>query len=344
MTAENLRERIGLALGLVPRPLGDVILGPLLARTVLAASSLGVFDVLEHGPKTAEQVAERCGRHIPATSKLLRALYASGYLKWRDGQFELTRMSKRWLVSRSANSIHDAILHRAIDFRFMDFERYIRTGEPRDFHQELGEEEWGLYHRGQASQARLIVHEVVNRILLPAGASHMLDLGGAHGLYSLALCERYPDLHSCVLDLAPLGHLEKSVGCSSAGTRVRFRQADILTAPLDRESADLVLLANVIHHFDESANRRLFHRVADTLRPGGIFVVLDLMRAGSVGESSQIEALMDLYFGAASGAQLWTATEIQSWQQEAGLEPLSSIALRLLPDCKIQSARKQVNH
>jgi SAM-dependent methyltransferase len=106
----------------------------------------------------------------------------------------------------------------------------------------------------------------------------------------------------------------------------------------------LVLLANVIHHFDESANRRLFHRVADTLRPGGIFVVLDLMRASSVEESSQIEALMDLYFGAASGAQLWTAMEIQSWHQEAGLEPLSPSALRLLPDCKIQSARKQVNH
>jgi SAM-dependent methyltransferase len=340
---ENVAERIGLKLGFIPWPLGDVFLGPLLARTVLAASFLGVFDLLAHGPRTVEQVAAKCGNHTTATSKLLRALYASGYLKWRNGRYGLTRISKRWLPSRSPESIHFAILHRAIDFRFMDFERYVRTGEARDFHQELGEEEWVRYHRGQASQARLILQEVVHRIPVPAGASKMLDLGG-HGLYSLALCERYPDLHSTVLDLATPRLQETSMADSGADARVRFQKADILTAPLDAESADLVLLANVIHHFDKSANRRLFHRVAGALRPGGFLVVVDLMRAGSISESHQIEALMDLYFGAASGSQLWTVTEIQSWQQKAGLQSLSPVELRLLADCKIQSARKPMNH
>jgi len=168
----------------------------------------------------------------------------------------------------------------------------------------------------------------------------MLDLGGGHGLYSLALCERYPDLQSRVLDLAiPLQH-ETSMAYSGAAARVHFERADILTAPLCADSADLVLLANVNHHFDESTNRRLFRRIADALRPGGLLIVLDLMRAGSVIESRQIEALLDLYFGAASGAQLWTVEEIQSWQQEAGLQPLPPITLRLLPDCKILSAQK----
>jgi SAM-dependent methyltransferase len=171
----------------------------------------------------------------------------------------------------------------------------------------------------------------------------MLDLGGGHGLYSLALCEHYPALHSRVLDLAtPLQH-ETSIAYPGAASRVHFERVDILTAPLGADSADLILLANVSHHFDESTNRRLFDRIADALRPGGVFIVLDLMRADSVTESTQIEALLDLYFGAASGAQLWTIEEIQRWQQEAGLQPLSPATLRMLPDCKIQSAQKLRN-
>ena len=339
MIPENLRDALGLALGMFPRPLGDVFLGPLLAMTVLAASSLGIFDLLADGPKTSEQIAGECGNHVIAISKLLRALYASGYLKWSDGRYGLTRMSERWLLSRSAKSIHFAVLHRAIDFRFMDFERYVRTGEARKFHQELNDEDWIQYHRGQASQAKLILQEVVSRIPVPKGASKMLDLGGGHGLYSLSLCERYPNLHSRVLDLAiPLQ--DESAMAHSAGSRVRFQKADILIEPLEAESADLILLANVTHHFDASTNRQLFRRAADALRPGGFLVVLDLMRGDSVTESQQIEALMDLYFGAASGAQLWTPTEIQTWQHEAGLQPRSPVALHLLPDCRIQSAQK----
>ncbi len=340
---ENLRERIGLALGLIPRPLGDVVLGPLLARTVMAASCLGVFDLLALGPRTVEQVAGQIGNQIGPTSKLLRALRASGYLKWRSGRYGLTRMSKLWLLSKSAKSIHSAILHRTIDFRFMDFERYVRTGEPLDFHRGLDEDEWARYHRGQASQALLILPEVVKRLPVPDGASKMLDLGGGHGLYSLELCERYPALHSRVLDLAtPLQH-ETSMAYPGSDSRVHFERADILTAPLGADSADLILLANVCHHFDESTNRRLFRRVADALRPGGVLIVLDLMRTDSATESTQIEALLDLYFGAASGAQLWTIEEIQRWQQEAGLQTLSPVTLRLLPDCKIQSAKKLGN-
>jgi SAM-dependent methyltransferase len=199
-----------------------------------------------------------------------------------------------------------------------------------------------MYHPGQASQARLILEEVVNRIPVPAGASEMLDLGGGHGLYSLALCERYPDLRSRVLDLATPLKNEMLMAFSGPDTRVRFEKSDILAAPFDADSADLVLLANVIHHFDESTNRCLIHRIASALRPGGFLVVLDIMRADSVAASRQIEALMDLYFGAASGAQLWTVIEIQGWQQDVGLLPLSPVT-RLLPECKIQSAQKPVN-
>jgi hypothetical protein len=94
------------------------------------------------------------------------------------------------------------MLHRELDMRFMDFERYVRTGQGQDFHCEMKADDWYVYHQGQADQARLIARELVNNLRLPAGATQMLDLGGGHGLYSLTLCTRYPNLRARVLDLA----------------------------------------------------------------------------------------------------------------------------------------------
>jgi len=343
MKPESVRERVALAFNLVPRPLGESMLGPLLAKTLIAACALGVFDALGDSDKTIEEVAAYCGSDVTATGKLLRALYASGYLKWRNGLYGLTRISERWLVSQSPRSIHSAVLHRVLDLRFMDFEQYIRTGEHGDFHRELSQEDWDCYQLGQASQSLLLAGEVARRAPIPAGASDMLDLGGGAGHFSFALCERYPKLRSRVLDLVnPLPPDCTAAGFREVHGRVKFEVADVRSAQFGEECADAILVANVIHHFDERTNLTLFGRIADALRPGGILIVLDLTRPDYIGASRQVEALFDLYFGAASGAQLWSLAEIRRWQEVNGMLPLRAKSLRILPDCKIQAARKSV--
>jgi ubiquinone/menaquinone biosynthesis C-methylase UbiE len=232
------------------------------------------------------------------------------------------------------------MLHRDLDLRFMDFERYVRTGKGQDFHRELKAEDWHIYHQGQADQARLIARELVNSLSVPGGATQMLDLGGGHGVYSLALCTRYPGLRSRVLDLAiPMNT------CSEATkypvwNRVQFEVADVRSTPLPASSAHLVLIANLMHHFDEKTNRALFKRVAEALTSGGILVALDLARRPPETAGGQIGSLMDLYFGAASGSQLWTLNQTRAWQKAAGLRPERPVSLRLLPDVWIQIARK----
>ena len=60
---ETFSESIAFALGLAPTPLMDTLAALLLAKTVIAATTIGIFDALEKGPLTAAQVAERCGSH-----------------------------------------------------------------------------------------------------------------------------------------------------------------------------------------------------------------------------------------------------------------------------------------
>jgi len=44
--------------------------------------------------------------------------------------------------------------------------------------------------------------EVARRTPVPKGARDMLDIGGSHGYYSVALCRRHPGLRAVILDLS----------------------------------------------------------------------------------------------------------------------------------------------
>jgi SAM-dependent methyltransferase len=339
---QNAKEFLGLTLGIIPAPLCDVLLGPLMANVLITASSVGFFDVLESQPLTSAEVAERCQTNPSATERVLRALYVSKYLHWSKGFYSLTRGSRRWLVSGAKRSIHHAVLHRKIDFRFFDFEQYVRTGEQREFHQELDTFEWIEYHRGQAAQAGLVAEELVKHVQVPKRARRMLDLGGGHGMYSRAFCAHHEGLRSRVLDLATPLQPSSASHAEPAGApvAVTFEIADVRHADLGNAAVDVVLIANLMHHFDESTNRNLFQRVSRSLTSGGIVIAFDLVRAPSVDRSEQLDALLDVYFGASSGSQLWTVEQIRKWQTENGLCPLPPFSMRLLPACKVLIARK----
>jgi len=339
---QNFRESIALAAGLVPTPLMDTLVALLLAKTVIAATAVGIFDALETEPLTAGEIAERCGSDRKATEKLVCALFACKYLKYRGNRFTLAPVSRRWLLRKAFRSLHSAILHRSLDLRFMNFEEYVRHGKSQEFHAALSPEEWRIYHQGQADHAAQIIDEVIERIPLPCHAMDLLDLGGGHGLYSIAFCRRYRNLHARVVDLATtIGELETKGASESARSRVQFEVGDIRTVPLQSNSTDVILLANVAHHFDDPTNRSLMQRVAMALRPGGIVIVIEAIRPSSLEQTGQLEGLLDLYFGAASGVGLWTIEEIQEWSRNAGLAVSPPKALRRMPTCRIQVARKE---
>jgi ubiquinone/menaquinone biosynthesis C-methylase UbiE len=319
----------------------DTLVGLLLARTIIAATAIGIFDALETGPLTPAEIAERCGSDPKATEKLVRALFACKYLKYGKNGFKLAPVSRRWLPKRAFRSLHSAILHRSLDLRFMNFEEYVRYGKSQEFHSALSQEEWRIYHQGQADHAAQMIDEVVVSLPLPSHATDLLDLGGGHGLYSVAFCRHYRNLRARVLDLqTTIGESEAKQTSDSAYSRVQFEVADIRTVSLRPQSTDVILLANVVHHFDCATNRSLMQRVAMALRPGGIVIVIDAFRPCSLQQTGQLEGLLDLYFGAASGVGLWTLEDVQEWSRKAGLEVLPPRVLRLMPICRMQVARK----
>ena len=334
-----------LRIGLVPTPLLDTIVALLLARTVMTSTRLGVFEALAGGPLPAKEVAVRCNAMPGPMEKLLGALAGAGYLAVTDDRYRLAPVARKWLLKDAPSSLYDAILLQFLDAGYIEhMEEFLRTGTPVHIHEQMSPADWGYYQRGMRSGANLAVGELVRRVKLPrapVGASRqMLDIGGAHGYYSVAFCRKYPDLSATILDLPQA--VEQSaplLAREGMADRVHHQAGDALTADLGEEAYDLVLIANLVHHFSEDENRDLLLRVARALRPGGLVVIGDVIRP-QPGAGGQIGALTDLYFALTSESGTWSFREMAQWQRLAGLRARRPIRLITGPGAGLQIAVK----
>jgi len=303
------------------------------ARAIMVGTKLGIFDVLAAAPLRSNDVALRCGTHPSATEKMLNALVGSGYLFFRNGTYSLSSSARKWVTSDSTASIRNKILFEFIEWTLVEgFEDFVRTGQTLDIHHSVSEEQWGLYQRAMRALSGLAAPEVVRRTPMPQGAVAMLDIGGSHGYLSVAMCRRYPDLRAVVLDLpAAVKQAAPILENEGMGDRVVHRAGNALTEDLGTAEWDFIYVSQLLHHFDKATNRKLVQRVAKSLRPGGVFAVLEMIRPRSPSESGQVGALLDLYFALTSQSGTWSVAEISGWQRDAGLLSKKPIFLRTVP-------------
>jgi SAM-dependent methyltransferase len=341
--AENLVERIMLALGLIPTPFLETHAAMILSRAVAVATRVGIFEALATGPEPASTVAHRCGTAERATAKLLEAMTGAGYLRRTDGVYSLRRKARRWLLAGKRWSLHDQMTWQLTEWDWLtDLDRFLSDGVPVDIHGRLSERQWADYQRGMRSMAGILAPEVAWRTRVPAGARDMLDIGGSHGHYSVALCRRHPRLRSVVLELPQA--LSASAALLSAedmGDRVTHRPGNVLDEDLGVDAWDVVFMSQLAHHFDEATNRRLAERVARALRPGGVFVIQDLLRPEDGGPKGQLAGLYDLFFALTSAVGTWSAAEMAGWQRAAGLSPVRSVRFVTAPGMGQQVAVKE---
>lgn len=337
---ETLIERIATVSGLAPTPVVDTLHAVIVARAVVVATKLGVFDALATGPAEAAAIAADLGVHAGALAKLLNLLVAAGYLRYGKEGYALSPLARKWLVADSPQSIRDVMLLRLLEWQVIDqTEDFVRTGKALDVHDIIRGDQWVTYQRGMRALARLTTDEVVRRVKLPKGATAMLDIGGGHGGYAAAFCRAHPELRATVLDLpAAVAAAAPILAEEKMGSRVVHRVGDALTDDFGREEWDLVFVAHLVHHFDAATNAAIVRHAAAALRPKGRIAILDVLRPASPNARGQTGALLDLYFAITSNSGTWAADEIAGWFRDAGLKVARPIHLRTAPGVSVMSA------
>jgi SAM-dependent methyltransferase len=330
---DTLTDRMALLLNLVPVPLIETQLALVSARAIMAATELGVFSCLSDRPCTCLEIAKRCQLHLRATEALMGALASCDYLRHRRERFELTSKSRKWLAQQEAWSLFDYMPHvRDVWEMLSGLEGFLRTGAALDIHRGQSDEAWSRYQRAMRSLAALSAAEVVKRLPLPSAARRMLDIGGAHGFYAVALCRKHAQLSATILDLPEaIVHAAPILAGEAMGRRIQHRAGDALAEDFGEQAYDLILISNLVHHFSGRQNRDLMARAVRALVPGGLLVIQDLIRPQSPNRGDQAAQVLNLFFALTSTSGTWTVEEIQAWLREAKLAVRRPVWLRSVP-------------
>jgi ubiquinone/menaquinone biosynthesis C-methylase UbiE len=117
-------------------------------------------------------------------------------------------------------------------------------------------------------------------VLLDAGAGKpwkVLDIAAGHGMFGITLAQHNPNARVTALDW-PNVLTVASANAAKGGVTDRFRTIAGDAFSVDYGSGyDLVLLTNILHHFDPAGCEQLLRRVHAALAPGGRAVTLEFV-------------------------------------------------------------------
>lgn len=141
----------------------------------------------------------------------------------------------------------------------------------------------------------------------PEQSFSFVDLGAGTGLLAAMVLDNFPNAHVTMIDLAPdmLELAEQRL--SDMEGRFTVQVADYTSVALP-PACDVVASAMSIHFVEDEDKRRLYRHAVDALKPGGVFIDADQIRAPS-------PALQRFYF------DMWDRLAREKGATDAELDP-----------------------
>ncbi|WP_166923679.1 class I SAM-dependent methyltransferase [Flavobacterium poyangense] len=122
-----------------------------------------------------------------------------------------------------------------------------------------------------------LITEASKRIV--PNAINVLDIGCGAGNYTLKMLSKVPNLNCTLVDLS-LPMLERAFERVSKETTgsVEVKHGDIRVVDLPQNHFDIILAGAVLHHLrDDRDWETTFKKIFDLLKPGGCFMISDLI-------------------------------------------------------------------
>ncbi|XP_041911932.1 acetylserotonin O-methyltransferase-like isoform X3 [Arvicola amphibius] len=279
------------------------------AEVLFTASDLGLFDALALGPMDAAAVARALGSSPRGTRLLLETCASLGLVQWEDGMggptFALTRLSRLFLLAGSPLSQCSMLRYLAGTTVqcWGELGGAVREGRSQ-YAQAVGVATWepfkAIYrcpaphsgttpHPGPTPRShaeRLLFMQALQdtwsvygeRVLTAFDLSEfrvICDIGGGSGALATACARLYPTSLVSVFDTpdvvaAARTHFRPPRGAPP----IRFLGGDFFRSRLP--SADLYILARVLHDWTDADAARLLGRIG---RAGGRGTALLLVEA-----------------------------------------------------------------
>ena len=258
------------------------------AQVIGAMAELGVADALAGGPRTASDLAPELEVDADALHRLLRAAAADGMLRLDGrGRFRLTRAG-RTLTSDRADSISPwarYITLASTREAWSDLAESVRTGEAA-FPRVHGTSVWDWF-AAHPDEERLFASAMRSMTEFEAPSFSAASVwpeegtvcdvaGGAGTLLASILVER-PRLRGLLVE-APGVLTEAKAYLDGRGVadRVELVQGDLF-GEIEAE-ADIYVLKNILHDWDDPTAAKILANVRAAMRPGTKLVLVEQLQ------------------------------------------------------------------
>jgi hypothetical protein len=299
-------------------------------RLLGAMVELGVIDALAAGPARASELASRLDLHSDSLHRALRAVSVARIVRLdSEGRFTLTRLG-RVLVSERTPTLREWVRYLNLDSTqagWAVIAESIRTGEP-GFPLARGRSIWAHF-ADHPEEERIFAGAMRNFTTLDLpfvvggypwpDEGTICDVGGGVGALLAGILTAKPGLLGVCVD-APgvLEAAEPYLHAAGVRRRVELKAGDMFDQ-VDAE-ADVYLLRNILHDWDDERCVRILGTVRGAMRPGARVVVVEAIQDPN--RPDPFASLSDIHMLAETdGGRERSVSELEALFRAAGLEP-----------------------
>jgi predicted O-methyltransferase YrrM len=341
LVGDHQIEEEYLQTGMVPRPLFDVFLPVLQARSIMAGVRLGIFKAIAHEAMAVKELARMLSLDAECVELLMRVLVCAGYVNRQGDKYRLTVLARNTLLPDSPIP-----LSWFVEFNYQQWdavnrlEEVLQTGKTVPFHDTLEDpDSWAVYQRAMLELARLVARYVASLVPIKKGARKMLDIGGAHGLFGAMICRNHPPMRSEVLEVPQALEIARQLAREEGiDDVVTHRAGDALTGELGG-GYDAVFLGNLVQNFSPEVNLDLLRRVKSAMTPGGTVVIWEVKRPECDGPPELGGDAYALFLRLVSTARCYSLGDFTEWLESAGYADVEVHPTRFTPTQILVTAR-----
>jgi SAM-dependent methyltransferase len=300
-----------------------------------AALHHGVFDALDHGPKTLADLQKASGASERGLTAILNVLVALQLLaKDSNGAYSLTPESAAFLVSSRPAFMGGMIRHTSSDLlpKWLNLNDVVKTGGPTKAvnQQGSGTEFFEKFVNDIFPMRYAPALDLANylRLDLMAGDVNVLDLAAGSGVWGIVLAQSAPNVRVSAVDWpGVLKITRKNAEKFGLADRFTFREGDLQEADFG-SGYQVATLGHILHSEGEERSKKLLTKTFEALAPGGTIAIAEFLvnddRSGPVnGLIFAVNMLVNTDTGGT-----YSFEEISRWLGDAGFVEARTLSSR----------------
>jgi predicted O-methyltransferase YrrM len=297
---------------------------------ITAVAQFDFFNRLAKNPDDIDAICRSSNIKKRPADVMLTLFKAYGLVEEQNNQYYLTDISRSYLVAGSdfdLSSYVNSLKDRPI---CTDMARVMQTGKPANWAASKKGQDWATsmaddsfaasFTAGMNSRGAYLASGLLKAIDL-AGYQKILDIGGASGIYTAVLLEKFPHLTATIFEKPPVdGVAEYSINRLGLSDRIDVIAGDMFQDSLPT-GYDVHLLSHVLHDWDIKEVKSVLDNSYRNLKSNGVVIIHDAhINEDKTGPLSVAEYSVLLMF--LSEGKCYSITEMKDILEEAGFSDI----------------------